>query len=208
MIKDFLLVLFFLLLICNYLFAQQTIPQDTLITLERNPGHWGMSGLSPCPFYKLTIFADGIVELEPKDYNEYKIVTGKIIKSRISQEQLKQLISEFEKIDFYSLKSTFESKENSLDDCPEYGTDAVTAIMSITIKGKTKQVEHYHGCRKTEALSKLTNLENKIDEIVNIKQWFDCFRGKNLIILSSQTNKNQFKNARSRQILTFNLTIS
>ncbi len=183
--KRFLFVLFFLFLIFSYSFGQQTIPKDTLITLERNPGYWGMLGDS-CPFYKLTISADGTVELEPKDYKEHKVITSKIIKSKINQEQVKQLISEFEKIDFYSLKSTSERKENTQEDCPEYGTDDVTATTSITVNGKSKQVEHYHGCRKTDALTKLVNLENKIDETVNIKQWFDCKDGKNRITLSTQ----------------------
>lgn len=150
MIKNLLLVSFFLLLISGYSFAQQTIPNDTLITLERDPDFFGKVGESPCPFYKLTIFADRKVELEPKEYNHNakKLVFGEVIKSRISEEQLKELIAEFEKIDFYSLKSTFENKENSLDVCPKYGTDSATTKTSITINGKTKQVEHYHGCRE------------------------------------------------------------
>lgn len=184
MIKHLLSALFFLLLIGGYSFAQKTIPKDTLIILERDPGFFGKVGTSSCPFYKLTIFADGKVELEPKEYkfNATKIVSGEVIKSRISKEQLKELIAEFEKIDFYSLKSTFEN-ENETENCPSYGTDAPTTKTSITINGKTKQIEHYQGCRGTEALSQLTNLEDKIDEIVNIKQWFDCYQGKNRIKL-------------------------
>ena len=182
MFKNFLLVLFFISLLSNYSFAQQTIQTDILIILERNPGYWGRTGSRPCPFYKLTISADGTVELEPKEYKEHnKVVTGKIIKSQISQEQLKQLVLEFEKIDFYSLKSTTEDVYN--DDCPQNATDDTTVFISITVNGKSKKVEHYHGCRGTEALTKLTYLENKIDEIVNIKQWFDCYNGKNRITL-------------------------
>ena len=78
MIKHLLLASLFLSLLCSYSTAQQAIPQDILITLERDPGHWGRVGTSPCPFFKLTISADGTVELEPKDVKEYKVVTGKI----------------------------------------------------------------------------------------------------------------------------------
>ncbi len=189
MIKNFLLVSFFLSLLCSYSSAQESMLKDTLITIERDPGYFGQIGRSPCPFYKLTIFADGKVELEPREYGKEKIISGKIIKGQISQEQLKQIISEFEKIDFYSLKDTFENKENSREECPQSGTDAPTTITSIKINGKSKKVEHYHGCEGSEVLARLTNLENKIDEIANIKQWFDCHDGKNRINLLSQSNQ-------------------
>jgi hypothetical protein len=169
-----------------YSFAQQNISDDTLIILERDPRYWGWDSHSTpedCPFYKLTIFANGNVELEPKYYKENKILTGKIIKSRISKKQLKQLVSEFEKMDFYSLNSTFENKPNSREDCPQSGSDGVTVITALTLNGETKRVEHYHGCRGTEVLLKLTKLENTIDEAVNIKQWFDCHNGRNRINL-------------------------
>ena len=73
----------------------------------------------------MTISADETVELELKDYYEYKVFTGKLIKSQISQNQVKQLVSEFEKIDFYSLKSTFENEQINKD-CPETSDDGVT----------------------------------------------------------------------------------
>jgi len=160
------------------------IPADTLITLERRPDFF-----SSCPFYKLTISADGTVAIEPKSYNnDYreKVVSGNIIRSRIGQEQLKQLISEFEKIDFYSFKNSFEdSSKNNRDDCPIQISDSQTTVTSLTINGKSKLVEHYHGCQGTQALSGLTGLENRIDEAVDIKKWFDCQGGKNRINLSS-----------------------
>lgn len=184
-----LLVSFFLSFICSYSFAQQTIFQDILITLERDPGFWGRAGSSSCPFYKLTISADGTVELQLKEYKEQKIIVGTIIKSKISQEQVKQLVSEFEKIDFYSLKSTFDSPMNNQEDCPQIIPDHMRAVTSLTLKEKTKRVEHYYGCEGTESLYNLTNLEKKIDETVNIKQWIDCYTGKNGINLPAQTNQ-------------------
>lgn len=184
MIKIFITVLFLLFSTFAHSVAQTPAPDKILITLERHPGHWGEVGADPCPFYKLTIFDNGSVELEPKNYDDNKIVIGKTIKSQINSEQLTQLIAWFKKIDFYSLKSTFEdTQKNSREDCPQYGTDGVNVKTSIMIDGKTKLVEHYHGCQKTEILSKLTDLENTIGEAVNIKQWFDCFEGKNLKVL-------------------------
>jgi hypothetical protein len=177
MIKKFLSASFFLLLICNYSFAQQTIPKDTLIIFEPNPGFFAF--MSPCPFYKMTIFADGVVELEPKYYKneneQSKLVTGEIIKSKITEDEVKELISEFEKIDFYSLKDKYDTgMDNSFDHCPIYLTDSSKAIISFTSNGRTKKVEHDHGCSGTTVLYKLTNLENKIAKTVNIQKWLDC----------------------------------
>jgi hypothetical protein len=50
-------------------------------------------------------------------------------------------------------------------------TDLPSAYTSITIDGRSKRVEHYHGCKGAEILERLTGLENKIDETVNTKQW-------------------------------------
>ena len=90
------------------------------------------------------------------------------------------------------MKNTFEvrkNKENSREDCPQYTFDAGTVFTSIANNSRFKQVEHYQGCQGTESLTKLTALENKIDEIVNIKQWFDCYRGENRIKHSFQDDK-------------------
>jgi hypothetical protein len=172
--KRLLLSSFFLFLPFNNFFAQQSIPEDALITLERNKGFFGF--LHPCPYYKLSISSDGTLVLEPKSYDkENKMVAGEIIKGRISPEQMKKLIAEFERVDFYSLKSIFENQVNSTGDCTEFWTDASTVITSITFQGRSKKVQHYQGCRGNDSLLKLTNLENKIDEIVNTKQLFECY---------------------------------
>ena len=163
------------------------IPVDTSITLERRPDFF-----SSCPFYKLTISADGTVRIEPRAYNKYRngVIPGNVITSRISQEQLKQLISEFEKIDFYSLTNTFDDpSKNNQNDCPNFLFDSSSTVTSITLNSKSKEVQHYHGCSGTQALSGLANLENKIDEVVNIKKWFDCEHGENRINLSNQPDQ-------------------
>jgi hypothetical protein len=185
--RRFLLAVLFLPLFYVHAFAQ-TVSEITSIVLERDPGYWGQRGESPCPFYKLTIFADGAVELQPKRYNANGIVSGKIIKSFIAAERVERLVSQFEKINFNTLTSTSENKQNGPEDCPRDLSDDVTTILSITINGKTKRIEHYHGCRGTASATKLTNLENEIDEAVDMKRWFDCSNGKNRVDLSDYFN--------------------
>ena len=163
----YILSVLLLLLSTAFTFAQQSIPKDTFITLERTPC------FGTCPFYKLTILADGKVEFEPKRMTKkYKLVSGKLITSQITQDKLKQLITEFESIGYFSLENIYGRSDFKEDkNCPEMWTDYSTAFTSILINGKSKQINHYHGCQGSAILEKLTKLEDKIDEIVNTKQW-------------------------------------
>ena len=52
--------------------------------------------------------------------------------------------------------------------CP---TDHPSAFTSIRINGKSKTINHYLGCLEPKVPKGLTELENKIDEIVNTAQW-------------------------------------
>lgn len=120
---------------------------EVVITLERT-GCYGV-----CPAYSLTIYGNGMVV-----YNGlYHVnITGKRI-SNISEGEVRQLISEFEKIDYFSLN---ESDFIRILDVPEITT-------SLTINEKTKTIRHTGGSKE------LFELEDKIDEIVNSSQWID-----------------------------------
>jgi len=138
----------------------EKIPRDLVIVLERD------ICFGFCPAYKLTISANGSVEFEGRHYVKKKGV----VRATISQEQLKYLVAEFERVRYFTLQDHYVSKENG---CFEVGTDSPTVNTSITIAGKTKSIEHYHGCEGPLILKQLTSLENKIDEAVNASQWFD-----------------------------------
>ena len=121
-----------------------------VITLERT-ACYGF-----CPIYSLTIKGNGTVLYEGEDFVE---TVGKA-ETVISREKVEQLLSEFEKIDYDSLKDSYTERTI---------TDAPSVITSITRNGKTKTIEHYHG--DFNAPEKLTELEDKIDEIVDSEQW-------------------------------------
>lgn len=192
MIKKSLSTFFVFFLLAGFALAQTNDQNDPIITLERDPGYWGWAGDSPCPFYKLMIFADGRVLLEPKDIIEHKAVAGKTIESRIAPSKVAELISEFDMSGFSFLKSTSENGNKGFDpkDCPNKRTDNGTFVISIRSGTTITRVEHYDGCFGTENLKTLTRLEDKIDETVNIKQWIDCRNGKNRIDLSKPAGKN------------------
>ena len=72
MARIYILVLLFLAFQSSML-AQQTFPEKLSITLERNPGFFGKIGTAICPFYRLTIYNDGKVEIQPKKYGKTEI---------------------------------------------------------------------------------------------------------------------------------------
>jgi uncharacterized protein DUF6438 len=144
----------------------QDIPQDLMITLERT-ACYGF-----CPDYKLTITADGSAVFEGRRFVKQEGVT---IKSAITQDQLKRLIAEFDRVKFFSLEDDYL---NSPRVCAEYRTDNPSAFTSIRIDGKSKTVRHYHGCGGPKVPEGITELENKIDEIVNTAQWLPDKRGR------------------------------
>ncbi len=140
--------------------VKDKIPDDLLVTLERK-GCYGT-----CPIYILTVKADGSVLFEGKGFTK---IVGKA-EAKISKDKIEELIKEFENADYFNLNGKYDSKN-----CYQV-TDNPSAITSIQINGKQKSVDHYYGCEQGSAdfekeLSKLTKLENKIDEIVETKRW-------------------------------------
>ena len=133
----------------NYINSQSDY-NDLVITLERTPCH------GFCPVYKLTIDGDGTVVYEGKDF----VSTKNREETAISQDKIDQLVQEFKIIDYFSLNDEYTTRTI---------TDAPSVITSIILDGKTKTIEHYHG--DFSAPEELTELEDRIDEIVNSEQW-------------------------------------
>lgn len=143
-----------------------SIPSDMLITLERT----GCEG--PCPIYTLKVSADGVVVYRGKQF----VRTRRRVKSRLTLEQLRLLLSEFDKANYVSLRDRYQSRE---DGCSGSGIDYAGAITSIRVNGRSKTITHDYGCR--ERLpdgtagpvypKALFELEQRIDEIVGTKQW-------------------------------------
>ena len=156
MMKKMLVVIALLSLVtasiagCTSSLSKAQSTKDVLITLERT------ACFGTCPVYSVTIKGDGAVVYDGKDFVEVK---GKA-ETTITQDQIDELISEFEKIDYFSLKDSYTERTI---------TDSPTVLTSISINGKTKAIEHYHG--DFSAPEKLKYLEDRIDEIINSDQW-------------------------------------
>ena len=128
-----------------------------VITLERT------TCFGSCPAYKLTIFDDGKVLFEGKEFVKQK---GKA-EGQITKDELERLVREFNKINYMKL----EDEYGIGDRCPDLWTDYPSAITSFSTNGTTKTINHYLGCRGLSILDQLTPLENKIDEVANTKRW-------------------------------------
>ncbi|MBO0725850.1 MAG: hypothetical protein J2P52_09640 [Blastocatellia bacterium] len=137
----------------------QEIPKDLMITLER-PGCF-----MACPIYKLTITADGAVVFEGQRFVKKERATKK---SAISKERLRQLMAEFDRVKFFSMEDDYSYGRPV---CDSYEADLPSAYTSIRINGKSKTIKHDHGCTGPKEPKELTELEDKIDEIVNTAQW-------------------------------------
>jgi hypothetical protein len=140
--------------------TSQEITKDLVITLERTVC------FGTCPAYKLTVKSDGTVSFEGLEFTKVK----RKVEGKITQDNLKTLVSEFEKADFFNLKDSYRLEE---DGCKEVWTDNPSEIISIQSGEKSKRVLRYFGCQKIEGndLEKIANLGKKIDEITNSKQW-------------------------------------
>jgi hypothetical protein len=126
------------------------INEDIVITLERTPC------FGQCPVYSLKIKGDGTVIYSGVQFVK---ITG-IQETTISMDAVDQLLMEFEKADYFSLNDSYIKFGKS---------DMPSANTSITLGGLTKAINHYLG--DLTAPKSLTELENKIDEIVNSDQW-------------------------------------
>lgn len=127
----------------------QPISQPVALTLERT------ACFGFCPMYKLTVYGNGKVVYEG---NRFVKVTG-IQTTTISQTAVRSLIAEFQKINYFKLQDTYIGGH----------TDAPSAITSLMMGKRQKTVNHY--LASPNAPAQLTELEKKIDAVVNSQQW-------------------------------------
>jgi hypothetical protein len=171
--------------------AQQDLPNDLLIALDRSPC------FGSCPVYLLTIRADGSFVITRQTAWAKSNLPFEPIMGKIEPEKVKDLLAEFRNIKFYSLQKQYGSvsKSKSGPNCPQYWTDAPTAEITISENGKRKAVSHYLGCDGAQILDDLRALETKIDEAVNIKQWESQLRWGNADVFDLKLKINPAKSS-------------
>ena len=101
--------------------------------------------------------------LEPQDFARYE--AGKTRKS-VPKEKLRELIAEFEKIDFFNLNNRYTRQQES---CTEFFTDTGTSKIYIRINGREKEIFFENGCynKPGTPIVQLKKLSEKIGLIRN-----------------------------------------
>ena len=158
MLKIYLIFLAILSLGAMTQVSSQVIPKDFRVTLTRTECY------GTCPSYTLNIYSDGRVVFEGIAHVK-KIKTHK---GRISTEKIQLLLTEFENAGYFSFRDNYT---NDREVCNELWTDHPSVKISFKVRGKSKTVHHYHGCKGPNVPKQLTILENKIDELANSNQW-------------------------------------
>ena len=133
------------------------IPPDTVITLHENG-------------VMVRIRTNGVVTIEGQTF-DFDI--GRI-KLKISEEQLQALITDFQRINYFSLRDRYRDQT---DGCPATGTCTIaltTLTTSFSFNGKSKSVtQSPYGCFEYDRLPyprELTNLVKRIEEVVDLKR--------------------------------------
>ncbi len=129
--------------------AKWQADQKPVITMKRTMCY------GTCPAYKLAVYRNGTVEYEGKQFVRIKGHRTAFI----GKEKVEQLISDFRKARFFSLQDVYENRM----------TDMPSVILSFTDNGVTKTVIHHRGSRTVP--EQLFSLEQKVDTVVNSKQW-------------------------------------
>jgi hypothetical protein len=125
-----------------------------VVTMERTPC------FGTCPVYKLMIFGNGQVEYEGLNFVN---VQGQQT-ATLTADQVKELIAELEKADFFELEGSYTVN----------ATDLPSTIVTVTLDSRSKKIEHYGICGSQDINSApqvLCDLEQKIDSITNSTQW-------------------------------------
>jgi Domain of unknown function (DUF6438) len=126
------------------------------ITLERT------ACFGRCPVYRIAVSPTGAVSYEgTANVRHIGAATGQIPADRVTA-----LVSELERADYFSFVDRYTSTELT---CGRYATDLPTVITSVTLRGRTKRIEHDYGCGGVPGA--LVVLERRIDEVLGSAQF-------------------------------------
>ena len=131
---------------------------DAVVSLERT------MCFGTCPVYKVEMAADGAVVFDGRKFVK---LTGRA-EGKTEPAEVQALLALARQIDFFALDERYDQRQAN---CEKYVTDMPYAIVMIKDGARTKTVRHYHGCRQTDALKKLAELEKRIDQTAGTERW-------------------------------------
>ena len=136
--------------------GQATADSAVRITLERGPC------FGTCPVYSVTLDGSGAVLFEGRRFvADTGISTGRVPPARIDS-----LVAALTAGGYFDFADRYTAGEPG---CERYATDLPSVITEVRAGGRTKRVEHDHGCM--EAPQALTALEGRIDSVAGVARW-------------------------------------
>ena len=105
---------------------------------------------------------EGVVTYEGKD----QVTTRGVRRIRVPPGRVQALVEELEAAGYFDFAPRYRPGEPV---CGRYVPDAPTVITSLNVNGRTKRIEHDHGCGG--APMALGVLESRIDEVLGSGRW-------------------------------------
>lgn len=134
----------------------QTTASEPAISLERT------SCFGICPVYTISVSPSGQVAFEGRAHVLHLgSATGQIPPQRVDS-----LLGELEKAGYFRFANGYAASEPV---CGRYVTDLPAVITTVRLRGRTKRIEHDHGCGA--APGALAVLEKRIDEVLGSDEW-------------------------------------
>jgi hypothetical protein len=133
--------------------------REVVITLYR-----GMC-YGECPVYSVRITGDGWVSYSGGDF--VKVEGNRRL--RIRRADVRKLVGVFEKAGYFDIQRHYTEEACGADETCGYTTDSPSVSTSITIRGKTYQVDHSYGCKC--APEGLYDIYAAIDKAGRTKRW-------------------------------------
>lgn len=138
--------------------SEATEAASPAISLERTPC------FGTCPVYTITVSPSGQVTFEGRAHVRLLgAATAEIPKPRVDS-----LLVELERAGYFRFAGRYAVSEPA---CGRYVTDLPSVISTASLRGRTKRIQHDHGCGG--APGALAVLEKRIDEVLGSDRWVE-----------------------------------
>jgi hypothetical protein len=117
-----------------------------------------------CAAYEATITRGGTVRIEGRGRSASRAPW----RATVPRDSVGALLAVIARSRFLALRDRYVPGEPG---CEQAATDHPSATLTVTLEGRTKTIEHYHGCR--DAPPELTELENRVDSLAQTGRWLE-----------------------------------
>jgi hypothetical protein len=138
--------------------AQVVADSGIHITLERGPC------FGTCPVYLVAVEGSGHVLFQGRRFvADTGVSTAAVPPSRVDS-----LVAELTARGYFDYADRYLPGEPG---CEQATTDSPSVTTEVRARGRSKRIEHYHGCGDVPAA--LDSLEARIDEVAGVARWIN-----------------------------------